>query len=64
MLRRDGRLFRRGVIPALVLSLLLAAVMLLACCSALAEGVKLASAVPGEGNAPAARSEKKKGAKQ
>ena len=31
---------------------------------ALAEGVKLASAVPGEGNAPAARSEKKKGAKQ
>lgn len=30
---------------------------------ALAEGVKLASAVPGEGNAPAARSEKKKGAK-
>ena len=31
---------------------------------ALAEGVKLASAVPGEGNAPAARSEKKKCAKQ
>ena len=31
---------------------------------ALAEGVKLASAVPGEGNAPTARSEKKKGAKQ
>ena len=31
---------------------------------ALAEGMKLASAVPGEGNAPAARSEKKKGAKQ
>ena len=31
---------------------------------ALAVGVKLASAVPGEGNAPAARSEKKKGAKQ
>lgn len=31
---------------------------------ALAEGVKLASAVPGEGNAPAARSDKKKGAKQ
>ena len=31
---------------------------------ALAEGVKLASAVTGEGNAPAARSEKKKGAKQ
>lgn len=31
---------------------------------ALAEGVKLASAVPGEGNAPAARSEKKKSAKQ
>lgn len=31
---------------------------------ALAEGVKLASAVPGEGNAPATRSEKKKGAKQ
>ena len=31
---------------------------------ALAEGVKLASAVPGEGNAPVARSEKKKGAKQ
>lgn len=31
---------------------------------ALAEGVKLASAVPGEGNATAARSEKKKGAKQ
>ena len=31
---------------------------------ALAEDVKLASAVPGEGNAPAARSEKKKGAKQ
>ena len=27
MLRRDGRLFRRGVIPALVLSLLLAAVI-------------------------------------
>ena len=31
---------------------------------ALAEGVKLASAVPGEGNAPASRSEKKKGAKK
>ena len=30
MLRRDGRLFRRGVIPALVLSLLLAAVIVAA----------------------------------
>ena len=48
MLRRDGILFRRGVIPALVLSLLLAAVIAAASVSVLksaSEGAARAAVV-------------------